>query len=84
MEKKPKSRAALAFTAQAEAKDEQAVIKSARAASRDGKAALPFWVPIAAKQQLKHLATDLGATLQDCLTESLNDFFIKNGKPPIA
>ena len=84
MTAKTKTRAPLEFSAQAAARQAPASVKAAQSATREGKAAIPFWVPISARQQLKHLATDLHATAQDCLTEALNDFFIKHGKPPIA
>lgn len=53
-------------------------------ATRTGRVALPFWVPVAARQQLKHVVTDLNMTAQEALTEALNDWFTKQGKPPIA
>lgn len=53
-------------------------------ASRVGRVALPFWVPPAARVQLKHMVTDMHLTAQDAMTEALNDWFKKNGKPPIA
>jgi|APCry1669189241_1035207.scaffolds.fasta_scaffold11138_2 hypothetical protein len=84
MTAKTKTRASLGFSAQAAARQEPASVKTPQSASREGKAAIPFWVPVSARQQLKHLATDLHATAQDCLSEALNDFFIKHGKPPIA
>jgi hypothetical protein len=51
---------------------------------RDGKKALPFWVPVAAKKQLAMLAIEEETTQQELLTEALNDLFRKRGKPPIA
>lgn len=53
-------------------------------ATRTGRVALPFWVPAAARQQLKHAVTDLHMTAQEALTEALNAWFAKHGKPPIA
>ena len=53
-------------------------------ATRTGRVALPFWVPAAARQQLKHTVTDLNMTAQEALTEALNEWFVKQGKPPIA
>ncbi len=53
-------------------------------ATRTGRVALPFWVPAAARQQLKHTVTDLHMTAQEAMTEALNEWFTKHGKPPIA
>ncbi|EXI86896.1 MAG: hypothetical protein AW11_02889 [Candidatus Accumulibacter regalis] len=58
--------------------------KTKTPATRTGRVALPFWVPSAARQQLKHTITDLHLTAQEALTEALNEWFIKHGKPPIA
>lgn len=35
-------------------------------------------------RELKILAIDKGTTLQDVMTEAINDFLRKNGKPPVA
>jgi hypothetical protein len=51
---------------------------------RAGRTAVPFWVPIAARKQLRLLAAEMDTTQQELLTIALNDFFIKHGKPPIA
>lgn len=51
---------------------------------REGKTPLPFWVPVSARKQLRILAAELDATMQDCMVEALNDFFSKHDKPPIA
>jgi hypothetical protein len=45
---------------------------------------MPFWVPIAARKQLKVMAAEMDTTQQDLMTIALNDFFKKHGKPPIA
>jgi hypothetical protein len=45
---------------------------------------MPFWVPVAARKQLRLLAAEMDTTQQELLTTALNDFFIKHGKPPIA
>ena len=58
--------------------------KTKTPATRTGRVAFPFWVPAAARQQLKHTITDLHLTAQEALTEALNEWFIKHGKPPIA
>lgn len=66
-------------------KTEPAPMKpSEQHATRTGKKALPFWVPVAAKKQLAMLAIEEETTQQDLLTEALNDLFRKRGKPPIA
>ena len=51
---------------------------------REGKTPLPFWVPVAARKQLRILAAELDTTMQACMIEALNDFFSKHDKPPIA
>lgn len=75
-----------AFTQAAEAAKPAAAAPTSRTppATRTGRVALPFWVPAAARQQLKHIVTDLHMTAQEALTEALNAWFAKYGKPPIA
>lgn len=51
---------------------------------REGKTAMPFWVPIAARKQLRMLAAELDTTNQHLMTVALNDLFEKHGKPRIA
>lgn len=51
---------------------------------RAGRTAMPFWVPVAARKQLRLLAAEMDTTQQELLTTALNDFFMKHGKPPIA
>jgi hypothetical protein len=51
---------------------------------RAGRTALPFWVPVAARKQLRIMAAEMDKTQQDLLTLALNDFFEKHGKPRIA
>lgn len=51
---------------------------------RVGRTAMPFWVPIAARKQLRLLAAEMDTTQQELLTIALNDLFTKHGKPPIA
>ncbi|HZC00584.1 MAG TPA: ribbon-helix-helix domain-containing protein [Gammaproteobacteria bacterium] len=51
---------------------------------RVGRTAIPFWVPVAARKQLRLLAAEMDTTQQELLTIALNDFFTKHGKPPIA
>jgi hypothetical protein len=79
--------AAEGFTQAAKAKTAPDVAPAAThttPATRTGRVALPFWVPATARQQLKHTVTDLHMTAQGALTEALNDWFKKHGKPPIA
>jgi hypothetical protein len=53
---------------------------------REGKTMLGFYVPKAAHRMLMEigLGRDPKGTNQDMLCEALNDFFRKNGRPPIA
>jgi hypothetical protein len=51
---------------------------------REGRTAMPFWVPIAARKQLRMLAAELDTTNQNLMTVALNDLFEKHGKPRIA
>ena len=76
--------AAGSFTQAAEAKAPATAPLNKTPATRTGRVALPFWVPATARQQLKHTVTDLNLTAQEALTEALNDWFVKHGKPPIA
>jgi hypothetical protein len=55
-----------------------------RRTDRIGRTAMPFWVPIAARKQLKVMAAEMDTTQQDLMTLALNDFFKKHGKPAIA
>jgi len=57
---------------------------SKRAATREGRVSLPFYVPVSARIQLKKLAAELQTTNQDLMTEGLNEVFRKHGLPPIA
>jgi hypothetical protein len=45
---------------------------------------MPFWVPVAARKQLRMLAAELDSTQQKLMTEALNMLFQKHRKPPIA
>lgn len=52
---------------------------------REGKKTVAGWYPIEVSNQLKMIGlTNGGKTLQDLLTEALNDLFTKYGKSPIA
>ncbi len=53
-------------------------------ALKNGRAMLPFYVPVAARTQLKIMAVEMNSTQQDLMIAALNDFFQKHGKPPIA
>src|ERR1035438_5216751 len=52
--------------------------------SREGKSNVTGYFPPAVKRQLRILAADRDTTIQDLLTEALNDLFAKHGKPEIA
>lgn len=52
---------------------------------REGKKTIAGWYPIEVSNQLKMIGlTNGGKTVQDLLTEALNDLFTKYGKSPIA
>jgi hypothetical protein len=51
---------------------------------RRGKRLIAAHFDPAVARQLKMVAADEETTIQALLTEALNDFFIKRGKPPIA
>lgn len=51
---------------------------------REGKRLTGFFIPDAAKIQLKEMAIHDRTTIQAILSEALNDYFRKHGKPPIA
>lgn len=55
-----------------------------RRTDRVGRTAMPFWVPVAARKQLRVMAAEMDSTMQELLTVALNDLFSKHGKPPIA
>ncbi len=54
------------------------------APSRVGKKALIGYFDPGVSRQLKQMALDGDRTIQDLLTEALNDFFEKHQKPTIA
>jgi hypothetical protein len=62
----------------------ETIIQSEKRTDRNGRTAMPFWVPIAARKQLKVMAAEMDTTQQELMTIALNDFFKKHGKPPIA
>ncbi len=51
---------------------------------RSGRTAMPFWVSLAARKQLKVMAAEMDTTQQELMRIALNDLFKKHGKPPIA
>jgi len=67
-------------------KDERAgkATNGSQAPSRLGKKALIGYFDPGVSKQLKQIALDRDRTVQDLLTEALNDFFQKLKKPTIA
>jgi hypothetical protein len=57
---------------------------STQAPSRTGKKALIGYFDPSVSKQLKQIALDRDGTIQDLLTEALNDLFQKLKKPTIA
>ncbi len=51
---------------------------------RSGRVMLPFYVPLAARLQLRVMAAQIDSTQQDLLVVALNDFFRKHNLPAIA
>ena len=85
MPPKPKQRATLGFGSKPTAEAPAPVAAPAtQSVSREGKTALPFWVPVAARQQLRIMAAEEDTTMQALMTEALNDLFAKRNKPEIA
>lgn len=78
-----KARAKLGVFSTATTPAEPVAISEKRA-DRAGRTAMPFWVPVAARKQLKVMAAEMDSTQQELMTIALNDFFKKHGKPPIA
>lgn len=62
----------------------ETITTSEKRTDRTGRTAMPFWVPVAARKQLKVMAAEMDTTQQELMTLALNDFFKKHGKPPIA
>ena len=56
----------------------------ARAPSRVGQRAVTLYVKPEAHKQLRLLAVDTGASVQDLMTEALNDLLRKHGRTLIA
>ena len=65
-------------------KERDVVATSTQAPSRTGKKALIGYFDPSVSKQLKQIALDRDGTVQDLLTEALNDFFQKHKKPTIA
>lgn len=57
---------------------------STRAPSRTGQRAVTLYVKPEAHKQLRLLAVDAGSSVQDLMTEALNDLFRKHGRTLIA
>lgn len=62
----------------------QTLTQDQKRTDRNGRVAMPFWVPVAARKQLRVMAAEQDTTQQELMTLALNDFFKKHGKPPIA
>ena len=59
--------------------------KAEATTTREGKKTVAGWYPVAVSTQLKMIGLTNGdKTIQDLLTEAINDLFTKYGKPPIA
>lgn len=57
---------------------------STRAPSRTGQRAVTLYVKPEAHKQLRLLAVNAGSSVQDLMTEALNDLFRKHGRTLIA
>jgi hypothetical protein len=58
--------------------------KAETATAREGKKTIAGWYPLEVSKQLKIIGINNGKTIQELLTEALNDLFTKYGKAPIA
>ncbi len=56
----------------------------ARAPSREGQRAVTLYVRPEAHKQLRLLAVENGASIQDLMSEALNDLFSKHGRSRIV
>lgn len=63
---------------------DRAVTPQEKRPDREGRTAMPFWVPVTARKQLRMLAAELDTTQQKLMSEALNLLFQKYSKPPIA
>ncbi len=57
---------------------------SSRPPSRTGQRAVTLYVKPEAHKQLRLMAVDAGSSVQDLMTEALNDLFRKHGRTLIA
>jgi len=57
---------------------------ASRPPARQGKKMIALYVDPAASLQLRSAALNTGRTLQAVMTEAIDDWFRKNGLPPIA
>ena len=62
----------------------RAAASTTRPPSREGQRAVTVYVKPEAHKQLRLLAVDTGASVQDLMTEALNDLFRKHGRSLIA
>lgn len=63
---------------------DKTITETEKRPDRAGRTAMPFWVSIAARKQLKVMAAEMDTTQQELMRIALNDLFKKQGKPPIA
>lgn len=76
---------ALVDTMEASARAEEAATKPARAKRQpDGRRGILVRARPEAWKALKMIALDGERTLQDVMTEAINDVLTKHGKPPVA
>jgi hypothetical protein len=57
---------------------------SKRSPARQGKKAIAFWVDPGASTQLRMAGVTMNRSVQDIMTEALEDWFRKHGLPRIA
>jgi hypothetical protein len=55
-----------------------------RSPARQGKKAIAFWVDPAASTQLRIASATIGRSVQDIMTEALEDWFRKQRLPPLG
>lgn len=63
---------------------QQRAAASSKAPSRTGQRAVTLYVKPEAHKQLRLLGLEKGASVQDLMTEALNDLFRKHGRSLIA
>ena len=59
-------------------------IQEVRPPSRAGKRQIAAYFPLPVQKQLKLMAVEKDTTVQNLLSEALNDLFAKYGRPEIA